>query len=194
MPVALYTKDGTNYGKLNIDYYGKHRNALNYQGNDVVICHPPCAHWGAMSQFASISPGEKYLALHALWLVEINGGILEHPAQSKIWNLIRNQPTHYTGQILSVNLSWFGFPTQKRTYLYIKGATLKEIPPHPISFESVTTFIRPKHQPGAKHLPKSQRDTTPISMCKWLIEITRIIEYNKKKFCVKPACNRLATG
>lgn len=190
MPVILYTKSKSEYLHLGVECYGKEKNALTYQGNDVVICHPPCAHWGSMSHFASIEPAEKYLALHALWLVESLGGILEHPAQSKLWKLVKSNRENYKGSILSVNMSWFGFPTQKRTYLYIKGASLKEIPAHPITFDRVTTFIRTNGKKNTKHLPKSQRDTTPLSMCEWLIKIAWVIEKNKNETGLSPAIDQ----
>lgn len=180
MPVVLYTKQNSHYLKLQADCYDQNRNALTYQGDAVVIAHPPCDHWASLRNKTKKPLAEKYLALHALWFVETNGGILEHPAQSQLWRLIKSNPTAYTGKRISVNLSWFGFPAQKRTVLYIKGISLKEIPPHPISYDRPSHFIGTKGKGSRKELPKHMRNVTPREMCIWLLSIANKIESNRR--------------
>lgn len=175
---------------MGIECYDQNRNALTYQGNDVVICHPPCDHWASLKLFTKKPIAEKYLALHALWLVECNGGILEHPAQSKLWHLVKSNPTHYTGRLLSIDLKWFGFPAKKRTTIYIKGARLKDLPPHPITFTRETHFIGNRGKGSRKELSKRLRNETPREMCLWLIEVAKEIQSNRLATGWRPAGDR----
>lgn len=190
MPVILYTKPKSHYLNLQVECYDKSRNALTYQGDEVIIAHPPCDHWATLKQFTKRPKAEKYLTLHALWLIECNGGILEHPARSQIWKYINQNRTAFTGQIISVNLSWFGFPAEKRTYLYIKGAQLRDIPAHPISFDAITHIIGNRRKGNKSELNKSLRNETPLAMCKWLLEVARVIENKKHETGLRTAINR----
>jgi hypothetical protein len=58
---------------------------LKFKGGSPVIAHPPCRLWGQMRFFSSAPESEKLLAFFAVEQVRKNGGILEHPASSTLW-------------------------------------------------------------------------------------------------------------
>lgn len=184
--VVLFTKDKSNYYKFNVECYNKKRNATRYNGSDVVICHPPCPQWSQLRRFAKEDFEEKQLALWALELVRKNGGILEHPQNStlftKIISLKPGQLDIYGGQMLYVDLNWFGYPCKKKTGLYIVGLLPQNIPAYPISLNAITHRIGSRSRNRnltKKELPKSRRDETPTLMCKWLLQVAEQIQLTR---------------
>jgi len=83
---VLFARDDSRYKELDgYDVYDIHRDARNYCKNYPVVAHPPCRAWGMLSHMANPREGEKQLAYLALAQVRLNGGILEHPAGSRLW-------------------------------------------------------------------------------------------------------------
>ena len=86
MIAVLFARDDSRYKELEgYDVYDIHRDARNYCKNYPVVAHPPCRAWGMLSHMANPREGEKQLAYLALAQVRLNGGILEHPAGSRLW-------------------------------------------------------------------------------------------------------------
>jgi len=82
----LFARDDSRYKELDgYDVYDIHRDARSYCKKMPVIAHPPCRAWGMLSHMANPREGEKQLAYLALAQVRLNGGILEHPAGSRLW-------------------------------------------------------------------------------------------------------------
>ena len=49
MYTALFVRKDSAYKKrLNWDVYDVDRNALNFNQNTPVVCHPPCRKWGKL--------------------------------------------------------------------------------------------------------------------------------------------------
>lgn len=162
---VLYTRRDSIYKKYPFfDPYDDIRDARTYNGNMPVIAHPPCATWGRLSHLAKQQTHD--LGYHALQIVDTNGGVIEHPAATKLY---KNH--NGSGFILSVNQSWFGHKCQKRTWLYINGISPSKIPPYPLSFELVTTNI--------EKLSKKQREHTPEAFALWLYDLALAIAKNK---------------
>ena len=75
------------------DVYDAQRDARTFRGAMPVIAHPPCRCWGALSHMAHRSTpnrdavvlAEKQLAIWACGQVRKCGGVLEHPAKSKLF-------------------------------------------------------------------------------------------------------------
>jgi hypothetical protein len=83
---VLFARDDSRYKELEgYDVYDIHRDARSYCKKMPVIAHPPCRAWGMLSHMANPREGEKQLAYLALAQVRLNGGILEHPAGSRLW-------------------------------------------------------------------------------------------------------------
>ncbi len=84
--VVLYCQVKSVYKRLglDLDIYDINRNAKTYRGSKPVIAHPPCAPWG---NYAWNSKQSKSTAIHAFKVVTNNGGLLEHPSHSKLWDM-----------------------------------------------------------------------------------------------------------
>lgn len=79
-----------------LDVWHAARDALTWPGGAPVIAHPPCRSWGNLAHFAKPRHGERELALWAVDQVRIHGGVLEHPATSRLW---REKPLPRPGEI-----------------------------------------------------------------------------------------------
>lgn len=186
MITALYVRKDSIYKKLGLDCYDQDRNAINYNGNNVVIAHPPCRLWGRLSHMSTADPSEKKLAIHAVEIVRNNGGVLEHPYASKLWSECKLPAPglidEYGGFTLSINQHWFGHLAQKKTLLYIVGTCPKDIPAYPIKLDAVTHTIggsRARGRNNKKETSHADREHTPIDLALWLIDLCKMIE-NKK--------------
>jgi hypothetical protein len=155
MITILCAMQNSNYFKIEgIDIWDITKDAYNFTGANPVICHPPCAQWSKMRTFAKANPREKDLALFCLEKVNKNGGILEHPAGSALWKL----PEVIPGKVISINQHWFGFPAQKRTWLYFNKVQPLTLP---IIFDCPTKTVNQLHS--------SARSKQPLALCQWLI-------------------------
>lgn len=86
MIAVLFARDDSRYKDFNVyDVYDVNRDARIFCKKMPVIAHPPCRAWGMLSHMANPREGEKQLAYLALAQVRLNGGILEHPAGSRLW-------------------------------------------------------------------------------------------------------------
>jgi len=167
------------------DCYDKERDALTFKGSEVVIAHPPCRQWGRLYKFAKVDTEEKALAVWAVNKVRLNGGVLEHPAYSKLWKHM-NLPTGnsldgWGGWTMSINQHWFGHRAEKKTFLYICGISPDEVPDWKISFDAVThTICSSKKRSGKKEVNKTERQKTPVDMAWFLIQIAEKVRVKKK--------------
>lgn len=142
-----------------LDIYDESRDAFTYTGGVPVIAHPPCAQWSRMKAFANYNKRHLELAAFCIDAVRSNGGILEHPAGSSIFRHFGLSTAH----IISVSQSWWGFPAQKRTYLYFHEC--KPCVPHPLSFDCITGNV--------SKMNASKRSLMPLSFCQWLCDCVR---------------------
>ena len=135
---VLYARKNSIYKQYeNLDVYDIDRDAYNFNASCPVIAHPPCRLWGKLRTFSKAPLIEKYTALHAVTVIQQNGGVLEHPAFSTLWqaaNLPQPGATDkYDGFTLPILQSWFGHKAPKSTWLYIVG--IKPTQLEPIPFE-----------------------------------------------------------
>lgn len=183
---VLYAREDSVYkGIPGCDVYDKTRDARTFTDRKPIIAHPPCRAWGRMRMFAKPRDDEKLLALHALELVRKNGGVLEHPEASSLWEhaaLPRPHPERITydrhgGWTLAISQSWFGHPAEKRTWLYIVGISAGEIPSFPLhlGYPQFIVASSPNIRKGQKGwLPKlstDRREATPPAFANWLVEL-----------------------
>ena len=185
---VLFARSDSIYKTLpGVDVYDAQRNALNFPGGTPVIAHPPCRAWGQLSHMAKPVPGERELALWAIEQVRKNGGVLEHPRQSKLWPAAQLPRPGYTddhgGWTLPILQSDFGHRAKKATYLYIVGVEPKNIPQLPIILGDSTHIIgtsgrrrngrrlRPGEQGYKPECTHPEREHTPILLAKYLIEL-----------------------
>ncbi len=178
---VLFTQENSNYDNYTIfDCYDLKRNALSYSGRVPIIAHPPCRLFSRLRAFSTAPLSEKKLAFFALSKVRQFGGILEHPRSSTLWingncNLDGSVDS-YGGFLRSVDLSWFGFPAQKKTMLYFCGIVPGQLPPFPISLDAVTHVISSTSRSNKKEISKNMRSATPLPMIEYFIEVINIIK------------------
>lgn len=169
MVAVLCVARNSIYKTLGVDCYDIDRDARSFDGNCPVVAHPPCRAWSAFcSHQAKPLPGEKDLAPMCVEILKRNGGILEHPAYSKLWEHCGlpkpGQPAVYGLWTLAVNQSWWGDRRSKRTWLLIAH----------IEPSLVNAPFRLHDAKGDRQrwntMSKNTRAATPLEMAKWLIE------------------------
>lgn len=175
-PAALYVDLKGPYPKLlGIENcWDAKRDATTYSGPFPVVAHPPCGPWGTLAQFCTLQNPD--LAVHALRQVREFGGVLEHPAGSRLWDFCRMAypglfADRYGGRTMEIDQVRWGHPARKRTWIYVVGASLpRNIPPR----KTPVAVIRPaKNGTGAIHVPKSARHLTPPDFAHFLLDIAR---------------------
>ena len=131
---VLFVRPDSIYKMMNLDCWDEERDAMKFMGTNPVVAHPPCRLFSKMSHFSTAQIAEKQCAFRAIAIVRKNGGVLEHPAGSKLWNEAglplpgRRDAYGYTQ---AVNQSWWGHPAQKPTWLYICHVKSIDVPPIP---------------------------------------------------------------
>lgn len=161
------------------DVWDEERNAVTWCGGKPVIAHPPCRLWGRLRKFSTAEQAEKQLAILAVHWVRKYGGVLEHPEASSLWAemnmaLPDTGTDEHGGWTISVDQSWWGFPTRKVTWLYIVGCLPHHLPPMPRTRgNSPTHAIRSSSGGRLPLLPKSERDRTTVDFARWLLRLAR---------------------
>jgi hypothetical protein len=177
---VLFTCKGSHYDGLScVETYDQRRDARTFQGGTPVVAHPPCAQWGRLHHLATVNEEEKALGPLAVRLVRANGGVLEHPAGSKLWPHAGlpapGERDEYGGFTLDVDQVVWGHPAQKRTWFYVCGCRPEEVPaipaPGAVPTHRVTSSSMTFH-----HLPelsKHLRELTPPRLAAWLVAVAR---------------------
>ena len=182
---VLFTAHNSLYNDNDIfDCYDVERDAFSYTGRFPLIAHPPCRLFSRLRKFSTAAIKEKQCAFFALARIRQFGGILEHPRSSTLWldgNFkLDGSVDQYGGFLRSVNLSWFGFPAQKKTMLYFVGIKPGSLPPFPMSLNAITHVISSSGNTGKKELSALYRSQTPRLMIDYFLEVMAIINDNKK--------------
>ncbi len=134
---ALYIDPKGPYPKMQgVDCWDESRDARKCLGPYPVVAHPPCQLW---TNFAALNykryggdhnrPGnDGGCFMHAVTMVRLFGGVLEHPAESKAWGvfeLVRpvgiGWQSSGRGWVCEVWQSAYGHKARKRTWLYYCG-------------------------------------------------------------------------
>lgn len=179
---VLFARSDSVYKSLpGLDVYDLERDALTWSGGCPVVAHPPCREWGKLRQFAQPREGEKDLALWAVDRVRTFGGVLEHPAGSKLWpELGLPEPgkgfDEFGGWTLGIHQHWWGHRAEKRTKLYIVGCAPADIPEIPMRLDYPTHVIGDVGRAGIGKRPevsKAEREHTPPDLARWLVDLAR---------------------
>ena len=183
MNEVYFVADKSYYRLLpDLDLYDLRRNALSTVSNAPAIYHPPCRSWGRLRHFAKTPSGEHWLAVWAILRMWRYGGVLEHPAGSKLWSLMglaypgRGYDLH-GGFSVSLNQSWFGYPAKKNTWLYVVGCDISDLPEMPLCFNAITkTVSGSKNRNVLKELSHSERSRTTLQFNEYLISVLNTIK------------------
>lgn len=186
----LYVDPRGPYPELVAEWYDEQRDAKTYAGGGPVVAHPPCGPWGPLrhlnqKQDPSCGP-------HAVEVIRRNGGVLEHPKGSKLWEHCGlpkpgELPDAWGGISFEVCQVDWGHVARKRTWIYVVGAPLSALPLAPPKREPThwcsgfrtSTGRSPKHYksngcavpPGIKVASAQQRRRTPRAFAEFLIGI-----------------------
>jgi hypothetical protein len=159
-----------------LDVWDEDRDALKWPGGNPGIFHPPCRLWSMLRRFSTAPESEKQLALWSVSKVRQNGGILEHPAFSELWKVAALPSCGRRdrfGFSYGLDQYWFGHPCRKRTWLYICGLTVADLPIHPIRL--VSEYRSSFHTKKYFARERSYRSATPMEFANWLIETAKLI-------------------
>lgn len=144
MIAALYVeRDGVYYDQPDIDPWDIERDARAYAGPHPVVAHPPCQRWGRFWHGSTRKPHQFKLGddggcfAAALAAVRQWGGVLEHPCDSKAWDVFGlAKPKRYTGwqpagdgigDCCYVEQGHYGHESRKPTWLYAVRCELPDL-------------------------------------------------------------------
>jgi hypothetical protein len=140
LPVAALCVSGRSIYKHlpNVIAFDSARDARSFGGYMPVVAHPPCRLWSKfLSHQAKAPAAERDLGLWAVEQVQTWGGVLEHPAHSRLFDAANlpmpNSPDGELSFTLYVEQSWFGYCTPKATWVYVCGVPKSQVPPVPFS-------------------------------------------------------------
>lgn len=179
---VLFARSDSVYKTLpGVDVWDAARDALTWQGGTPIVAHPPCRAWGKFAMFAKPRDGERELALWAVDQVRSWGGVLEHPAQSRLWfEKPLPEPGErdaWGGWTLPVYQHWWGHRAQKATRLYLCGCDPMDLPTMPMRLGDAEYVIGDsgRRADGTKRpeISKAEREHTPLEFARWLVETAR---------------------
>lgn len=180
---VLFTQVNSNYNLFpGFDTYDINRDAFTYYGRIPLIAHPPCRLFSRLRKFSTAPAAEKKCAFFALSKVRQFGGILEHPRSSTLWKTgnfdLSGTVDSYGGFLRCVNLSWFGFPCEKKTMLYFVGIDPGQLPAFPLSLDAISHRISSSKNNSLPEISKTSRSTTPLEMIIYFAQVITIIQSN----------------
>lgn len=179
---VLFARSDSIYKSLpGCDVYDIERDALTWPGGSPVVAHPPCRAWGSFAWRARPREGERECAPWAVEQIRRHGGVLEHPAASRLWPEYGlpepGQRDAWGGWTLSVDQCWWGHRASKRTRLYIVGCEPHQIPDMPLVLGEPTHVIGDVGRAGMgtkrPEVSKAEREATPPDFAAWLVDLAR---------------------
>jgi hypothetical protein len=176
---ALYVTPDSIYKTMPaVDCYDAQRDARTFPADVPVVAHPPCRLWGKMAMFSTAPASEKDLAIHAVEAVRECGGVLEHPAGSKLWPAAGlpwpGEPAdRWGGFTVTTDQRRFGHRAEKQTWLYVAGRG--DLPRFPRPAHGVAAFVvGDSRRPDGSYrpeIPKKERLATPPRFAAWLVDV-----------------------
>jgi hypothetical protein len=156
-----------------VDAYDSNRDVRTFRDPIPIVAHPPCRLWSAHTRHqAKAPPAERELALICVDHLRRNGGILEHPAHSRLFAYAGLPlPGQRRGDLFTVAIhqSMFGTITRKRTWLclaWLDPRTLM-LPHLPHDSRAADDFR------AWQLLSHAQRSATPEPLARWLVHYAR---------------------
>jgi len=190
--VALFVREDSAYkNRQSWDAYDAGRNALSYCDLFPVVCHPPCRSWGRLSHMAhNVREGEAELALWSIDKIRQVGGVLEHPAGSRLFgNFLpdTDDTDKYGGFTVLIDQYDFGHVAHKKTKLYICGITREELPPLPPKDNTIHYCEKGKRRSiagnvkGTTRCTQYQREYTPENLIDYFEKVLDLIVLKKQR-------------
>ena len=174
----------------NIDCWDAARDARRYDGPHPVVAHPPCGPWGRLRHL--YRGNEHDCAPRAVEQVRRWGGVLEHPAGSKLWGACFLPPPGFVpdsigGYSIEVDQCEWGHVARKRTWLYLVGVPREMLEPPPFQDREPTHRIgsstcgkvdgtRYRPDSNLKSASAEQRRRTPPLFAEYLVRLARSVK------------------
>ncbi len=165
-----------------VDCWGVERDATTYAGPHPIVAHPPCGHWGRLKHLCKQPQAWKDAGPVAVAQVRQWGGLLEHPAYSRLWDACKMPPPNglpdaWGGYTLAVNQTRWGHKARKHTWLYVVGVDPRSLvlPPDREPTHVICTGRRGGVAAGVlPRVPKHERHLTPPAFAQWLVDAARL--------------------
>lgn len=137
--ILCAAKKSVYHSMSDLDVYDEVRDSRTFPGGMPVVAHPPCRRWtrfgmammkARLTRYGIVTPEsevneERELGLFCARSVVENGGILEQPAGSKLFEAadIPLPDSSQSDKSFSIHVwqSWWGYPVKKGTWLYFSG-------------------------------------------------------------------------
>lgn len=153
-----------------VEAYDKARDVRTFSGGMPVVAHPPCRTWSAYTAHqAKAPPGEKELGLLCADWLKREGGVLEHPAHSRLFAAAGlPMPGQRIGHLFTVPVlqAWWGYPMRKATWLCFSMINMRELEFPYVEHDSrAGVGDRRRQQVMSKH----QRAATCPALAEWLV-------------------------
>ena len=186
---ALYVDPRGPYPKMSgVDAWDESRDARKYDGPWPVVAHPPCKNYSLLAHLATTD--ESDCGPRAVDQVRAFGGVLEHPAYSKLFercSLPRPGAglDEWGGFSIQIEQVAWGHVARKKTWLYVVGARVADVMAGVRAGGVVTHWVG-GYRSGSKRSPKctgggapagikicsaQQRRRTPIAFAEWLVDL-----------------------
>lgn len=192
---ALYVMGRSHYRTMpGVEAWGKREDAQLYNGPHQVVAHPPCEAWSAFWGWTA-RQDRKHLGPLAVQQVRRWGGVLEHPAHSRLWDdqilptpgppsqwpMFRDD---FGGFAIEVRQCWWGHPSPKDSWLYLVGVLFEaiELPATLLApeFDTRKATFRVDQRTGARvrrsasdMLSAESRRRTRPAFAEWLVTLAR---------------------
>lgn len=153
-----------------VDVYDKARDVRTFGGGAPVVAHPPCRAWSAYTRHqAKPEPGEADLGLLCAEWLRSEGGVLEHPAHSRLFDAAGlPKPGERRGDLRTIMVlqAWWGYPMRKATWLcFSRVSPGSLLVPYRDHDSRAGVGDRRRQQVMSKH----QRAATCPAFAEWLI-------------------------
>lgn len=180
---ALYVDPRGPYPSMgDVDAWDAERDARLYDGPHPVVAHPPCGPWGKLRHLCRQQ--DATCGLTAVEQVRAFGGVLEHPAHSRLFDACGlprpgELPDAWGGVTIEVEQVRWGHCARKRTWLYLVGVReVGALPPpreptHWISGGRHRTGSRTPIPAGIRAASSQQSRRTPPAFAEWLVSLAR---------------------
>lgn len=188
MIAALYVDRLGPYAKIaDVDAWDEARDARTYPGPGPIVAHPPCGPWGKLRHLYQGT--EHALAPWAVAQVRRFGGVLEHPAESRLWSACDLPPIglpwrdEFGGYSVAIDQVEFGHVARKQTWLYLVGVPRTALEASPYPNRQPTHYASGGRTPssrnggavpaGMKVCSAQQRRRTPPELAAYLVRLAR---------------------
>lgn len=155
-----------------VEAYDEKREARSFPGGMPVVAHPPCRAWSAHTAHqAKPMPGEKELGIWCADKLRAEGGVLEHPAHSRLFAAARlPQPGVTTrGDLWTMEVwqAWWDYPMKKTTWLCFCGINPGDV--------NLPFRLHPRGGDRRREqlMSRHQRSASTESFARWLVNLAR---------------------